>query len=51
MHVWWEIGIQDARPCLEHLRDSWQGLPVVQAFPLLCYCLLKSNEILLLVMI
>lgn len=49
MHVWWEIGIQDARPCLGHLRDSWQGLPVVQAFPLLCYCCLKIDEILLLV--
>lgn len=55
MHVWWETGIQDTRPCLGHLRDSWQGLPVfllsrIQAFPLLCYCRLKSNEILLLVM-
>lgn len=28
MRVWWETGIQDTRPCLGHLRDSWQGLPV-----------------------
>lgn len=56
IHVWWETGIGDARPCLGHLRDSWQGLPVfllspVQAFPLLCYCRVKNNKILLLVTI
>lgn len=28
MHVSWETGIQDTRPCLGNLRDSWQGLPV-----------------------